>query len=481
MHVQEEREKFDVSPGWTWPGLDPVPGGGETEEVHQIVSTYFDTSDLGLLAYGVTLRRRVGGGETGWDLVVPAGSERTELHSRSNRRTVPRELSEAVSGLRGDDELVPVATISTTRTARRLVDADGSVVVEIDDDRVEGTAPGRASVAETWREIEVELGPAAQPKTREKIIGWLRKAGAEPSRSTTKLHRVLHLPSSSAENGGGGQAKGSKKETVGGLVTAYIGEQCDVLVGNDVALRTGGSVVHKTRVAVRRLRSTMRVFDDVFDQIQAAAFDADLTWYAGVLGAVRDCDVLAARLENKIAELPPEHVLGPAAAHLQEALALDRRAATDTLREAMGSDRYRRLLGTVRRWRQAPPLTGAAAAKAKHAEPYLRTIQRKATKRLKQADGEVEQLHRARKAMKRLRYTGELVGDVLPKARKIAKRAKGYQTELGAHQDAVVSAAFLQRLGARAGSSPGHNGFTYGVLMANELETAERIRRALSH
>jgi len=46
--------------------------------------------------------------------------------------------------------------------------------------------------------------------------------------------------------------------------------------------------------------------------------------------------------------------------------------------------------------------------------------------------------------------------------------------------DAVVSAGFLARLGARIGTRPGDNGFTYGFLMADELSTAQRIRASLT-
>ena len=116
----------------------------------------------------------------------------------------------------------------------------------------------------------------------------------------------------------------------------------------------------------------------------------------------------------------------------------------------------------------------------KKASSYVGKARKKADKRLDQADGEVEKLHRARKAIKRLRYAGELTEPVDGKAGRIARKAKHLQTELGEHQDAVVSAAFLARLGASVGTRPGDNGFTYGILMADELSTAERIRRSLA-
>jgi CHAD domain-containing protein len=190
--------------------------------------------------------------------------------------------------------------------------------------------------------------------------------------------------------------------------------------------------------------------------------------------------VLAARLADHIDALPAEYVLGPVTARVQGTLGLDRRDAVAALEEGMAGERYQQLLDLLRRWRTSPPLTKTATGKAKKASSYVGKARKKADKRLDQADGDVEKLHRARKAIKRLRYAGELTEPVDSKAGRIARKAKHLQTELGEHQDAVVSAALLVRLGASIGTRPGDNGFTYGFLMANELSTAERIRASLA-
>ena len=194
MQVELEREeKFEVDRGWELPDVgELVPEGGTiTEDVRRLKSTYFDTPERRLLEFGVTLRRRVGGGETGWQLKVPAGSARTELHSKSTRPTVPKDMSGAVAGLKGDRELLPVAAVSTTRTARRVVDADGQVLFEIADDDVATTTLGADATTRAWREVEVELGPAGRKKTLAKVASWLQAHGAKPSRSSTKLGRAL--------------------------------------------------------------------------------------------------------------------------------------------------------------------------------------------------------------------------------------------------------------------------------------------------
>ena len=79
-----------------------------------------------------------------------------------------------------------------------------------------------------------------------------------------------------------------------------------MIVQVEADLRAGENVVHTTRVAVRRLRSTIRVFADLFDEAQAQQLDGELVWWAGMLGAVRDQDILAVRLADRLAKLPPE-------------------------------------------------------------------------------------------------------------------------------------------------------------------------------
>jgi CHAD domain-containing protein len=77
-----------------------------------------------------------------------------------------------------------------------------------------------------------------------------------------------------------------------------------------VGLRTATPVVHGTRVAARRLCSTLRVFGDVVDAASAEGLNSELAWYADLLGEVRDREVLSARLTSLIDELPREQVRG---------------------------------------------------------------------------------------------------------------------------------------------------------------------------
>lgn len=90
-------------------------------------------------------------------------------------------------------------------------------------------------------------------------------------------------------------------------------------------------------------------------------------------------------------------------------------------------------------------------------------------------------MHKARKSSKRARYAAELAQPELGKkdAKRVVGKYKGLQDNLGEHQDSIVAADLLRRLGAAAGIRSGENGFTYGILYAREIAIARASRDAL--
>ena len=472
--MNEQEDKYEVDSDWVMPQItDLVPDGGRLDQQErELHSTYFDTSGAGLRVLGITLRRRVGGSETGWQLKVPNGTARTELQSGSRAKKLPSALAKGVEGLLAGESLDAVAAIMTTRTAYRVLNADGELMFEIADDQVESGPPDGESMLHSWREVEVELGPAGKKKDLKRARKLLEDAGASPSTSRTKLDRAL------APTSGDGGASTVEPGTVGELVAAYLTAQCEVLASNDVGFRTGRPDVHKTRVAARRLRSTLRMFDDVFDTAPAEELSNELAWYADALGQVRDRDVLISRLTKQIVELPPEQVRGPVEAEIKKTLTAEREVAVGGLSKAMRTSRYTHLVQLLRGWRAAPPLTEAAGEESKAAVKYVEKAKQKTDKRLRKADDDIERLHRARRAAKRARYAAELVEPADGQMKAVAREAEELQELLGEHQDAIVAADFLATISSDGDETEGA-GFTYGILMANELNRAAQIRASL--
>jgi len=170
--------------------------------------------------------------------------------------------------------------------------------------------------------------------------------------------------------------------TAGAVIGEYLVEQDEALVAGDLSLRRGLGGIHPTRVAARRLRSTLRVFAGFFDPDRAQAFDAELAWYSGLLGGVRDREVQRARFTAAIAELPEELVLGPVAARIEQHLRTEQLQHQKTLDKAMNSKRYLALLTESRRWVTDAPFTPAAKDKSAQLRAAVGAADRKVTKHL---------------------------------------------------------------------------------------------------
>ena len=276
--------------------------------------------------------------------------------------------------------------------------------------------------------------------------------------------------------------------TLADLVSPYLAEQCLVILEGEGQLRAGEPVVHPTRVAVRRLRSTLRTFGELVEPADAAGLEEELVWLAGLLGGVRDLDVLGTRLADRVAALPVELVIGPVANQITIEISLQRKDRWADLMAGLESDRYQQLADSLEQWRTAPAFAPAAGSPAMAVKGYLKQSNRRLKKRLAAALAAYEAgqpeaddlLHRARKSAKRHRYAVELAQPALgSRATKMVAKRKELQDLLGEFQDSFVSASFLRDLGARYGRRAGHNGFTYGLLYGGEVSGREQVLKRL--
>jgi CHAD domain-containing protein len=267
----------------------------------------------------------------------------------------------------------------------------------------------------------------------------------------------------------------------GSIVGDYIDAQRDALHDGGAALRIGDeAVIHATRVATRRLRSTMRVFARLFDPERATHLDVELQWWAALLGEVRDRQVLQRRLDRMVDDVDDALLMGPVKARIDDELHRQRTEHWAVLQSALASDRYRALLDDVDEWADQPPLTMRARRPGPDLVHLAHRADRKVIRRLSTANrtGDVDDLHRARKAAKRARYAAEAASPIAGKrAAKETKRYERLQDLLGEHQDSIVSAQLLRHLGAVAGITEGENGFAFGLLYERERQRAERARK----
>jgi inorganic triphosphatase YgiF len=197
-HLEIE-QKYEAGADFVLPALADLPGVAEETdpEVYHLDALYYDTEDLALQRAKVTLRRRTGGSDAGWHLKLPVSADtRRELHEPLGSTEVPHRLAARVEDLTAGSPLVPVASLKTERTVRRLISQAGVMLAEIADDQVTaqrlGVARGEPLI---WREIEVEAGEALLPGDSTGLLAAvgrrLRDAGAGPAQSASKVGRIL--------------------------------------------------------------------------------------------------------------------------------------------------------------------------------------------------------------------------------------------------------------------------------------------------
>lgn len=195
--VEVER-KYDVDGGTPLPSWDAIPGVDAVTagEARALDARYFDTAAGDLGRSGVALRRRTGGPDEGWHLKGPrTGDGRVELGwPLGAGEEIPPQAAEIVAQWTAGP-LLPLARIENARTAYLLTGPDG-VVAEFVDDHVRATDLRRGG-QRTWREWEMELGPAAPSDEAgrnaffDAVEQAVAAAGGRPSPSGSKLARAL--------------------------------------------------------------------------------------------------------------------------------------------------------------------------------------------------------------------------------------------------------------------------------------------------
>ena len=204
--------------------------------------------------------------------------------------------------------------------------------------------------------------------------------------------------------------------------------------------------VHQARVSVRRLRSVLRTFSGLFDAEWSEPVLVELSWYAGVLGEIRDLDVLRTGIVKSLWLVEDEQVQSVVVGRLDQRIeeAQGRGALERTTK------RYALLVDEI-------ATIGSSAvfdAEAKGlASEVLRSQLKSAWRDVRRAardarsDSSNENLHRVRIELKRLQCACEVLGLVGGNsAVKLARAAEKSQTKLGVVHDEAVASAWLKSL-----------------------------------
>ena len=451
-----EREvKLGVWPGYELPDFADLLAGGSavaSDEQH-LEAVYYDTADLRLLRRGVTLRFRRGEppGDV-WTAKLPAGAPavglaRREITVAARASGMPERLADLVRGWALGAPLLQVARLRTVRRRATLLGTDDRPLAQLDDDEVSILRGSR--VAARFRELEVELADDAPAKLLPRLANRLHASGAQPVDQIPKLVRALGPPALKPWELAAPEL--SARPTAAQVVQAGLLAAAGRLVDHyaAVVLDEDPEGVHQARVGIRRLRSDARMFSGLLDRDALRPLRDELGWLGSELGAVRDLDVLLARLRADAQNLEPNDK--PGSAELLGRLADQRAKVYAEMLEALRSARCATLLENILVLVSAPPFASpdadrpAAEVVPKLVRGPLRKLRREGDRLGRAPDGAA--LHRVRILAKRLRYATDLAAPLAGKRAHGAARALAtLQDVLGDHNDACIALIRLRAL-----------------------------------
>ena len=464
-------DTFDISPVLDHLG-DYRARRGPAFPMH---ADYYDTDELTLFRWRMTLRRREGGLDQGWHLKIPvaggAAGDRDEVRLELSEH-VPARLGDIVSPLIVEKPFKAQVIVETLRTPASIVDSTGRMLAEVVDDRVTVRLPGMPD--SHFREIEVEAADADDPASlacMQHVVDQFLAAGGSLGTSSKAASALGTRASGECDVP---EPKLPSSHVMAVDVIRYaIGHGVRALMLADVDVRRDApDAAHQMRVAARRLRSFLHTYGDFFDPKWAARISDELAWVASELGAIRDTEVLLERLLDHAGSLEEDD-----AARVSEFLTARvgqrLQSARSSALAALRSDRHQYLLEDLIDAAQNPSALPIAYA------DYSESMQRLATAAWDQFRHAVRELdidtpaaewHHARILAKRARYAMDALAPLEGKAVKRFAHELAIATGLlGIHQDAFVAQEALRSL-ASAPTTPGSVGLLLGRLFAFESD-----------
>jgi triphosphatase len=473
MPDQEIELKFEIDPAAAGK-LEQVlllrPGAKTAAKPRTLTSTYYDTPDYELQQAGLGLRVREVEGR--W--IQTLKSERQGLSVRGEWETELQgegldldalkntPAADVIKTLKG--ELGPVFTTRVERTAYPVRHGQSRIEAALDRGRVEA---GDRVLELCELELELKGGPQQGLYALAK-----RLEEAAPLRLSfvSKAERGYRLLTGQTAGEAIKQAKvrlkpGMTTRQAFQVITSAALRQW---AGNAGVLATARRPegLHQMRVALRRLRTAMKLFEPAVADDAYGRLTGELKWLAGELDLGRDTDVLI------------EETFRPAARHLHrqagmsglgERLLKGRTKAYDRVIEVLAQPRHLNLVVDVAAWidcgrwadpadpRHGPLADRSVEAVASEGLDKLRRQIRKRGKDLARLDP--ERRHKLRIRAKRLRYGLEffsgLYGSDKDRLKAMLDALKGLQEGLGVLNDLEVARGRGQALAEGGGRAAG--------------------------
>ena len=543
--MQEVEWQFDADDlarveGWLGEGASGfgvVVGPGSVED---LVDGYHDTGDWRLYRAGYALRVRESGDDGAEATMKSLDSSEDGIR---RRREISEPLKDAkIDALRkskgpvgerlrllvGEREVGRIFEVRTNRKTFALSLADGDVSASAaggTDGEVVQDAAGdvrEASAGEEARggtrlgeivldstqiplgegeppagltrvEVEVSAGAESYPRVQgfvREMEGSLELRRARISKYEAGLFATGLSPEGQEDLG---RTEVDASLTLGEMAFAVLRRQFAVMRAHEAGTRLGEDPeeLHDMRVATRRMRAAMKLFEDALPE-RSRWLREELRHFAGVLGDVRDLDVQIEEVEGLGGNGDGEE--DEALAAIVAAFGNRRAEARVRMLEALDSDRYRRFESSfaemLRRGPSGARTPGAVSTNGSSGVAEIPVLEvapeilgrryrkwRKAAVSLN-GDSHPEEFHDLRKKGKRLRYALEFFSGVYGKevTGALVGPLKAVQDSLGRHQDAIVAADMLREIAVGTPRLPKRTVFAMGLLAQRYYTEAAELR-----
>jgi CHAD domain-containing protein len=390
----------------------------------------------------------------------------------------------------GTEPVVRLLALAQKRLARDAFDGD-RLVAEVSLDAV---AVGGAAGEQVYFELEAELRPDGTDDDLEALAGCLRDDWGLAAETRSKFARALEVAgppadivepaAAEADDGEGEEAKvaetmveepapskpaakpAAERKSPGIAVDDLMSEAArktllfhfERMLAHEKGTRDGDDYeeLHDMRVATRRMRAALSVFEPYIDAAAYQPHLKDLRKTGRALGAVRDLDVFHEKAEAYLEELPEERrsELDP----LFDAWRVERARCREAMIDWLDGRRFRVFVETFGAFLETPS-AGALPDFDRDGAPLARRVSLALPPVVElelgnvlafdewvgRADVPLARLHRLRIAGKYLRYTLEFFAEVLgPGGKLVVHKIKSLQDHLGDLQDAVVTSAILR-------------------------------------
>jgi triphosphatase len=466
----------------------------------RIIDSYLDTEDWRMARAGFVLHTRRHGRH---DEITLKDTKSAPADGLRQRLEVTEDLPEAGVAALGTDGPVgrrvhavagrrPVRQVLQVRTRRRpfvlRVGGVDAAELALDDTMI---VVGAGQRPMQLRRVEVEVLPEWQDAL-EPIVRQLQAAcGLQPATLSQFEAGLLALGAVIPGPPDLGPTDVGADVRMGELAYAVIRRQLAVLRAKEPGTRLGEDPeeLHDMRVATRRLRAALDLFDEVLP-VRAAAFRTELGWMAAALGSVRDLDVQLEALDAMSEAVVSWGDVFGSDGHdplsdLSSLLSRARDSARAGMLAALDSVRWDRLLNGMASMVRQGPLRRSAATRlpAAVAVPDLvgarHAAVMKAARRAKRT-GVAADFHRVRIRCKRLRYSLEFTAELYGgRTNRYTRRLTGLQNQLGLMQDAEVAAARLVELAVGDAHLPAPTVFVMGTVAEHHRRDLRRLLRRL--